>query len=139
MSFTCDVCSKVFTLKSSLMRHIASMHKNENFDCTLCKKSFKRKDCFRRHQLYIHCKTYEVSCSKCEKKFARKDNLNKHMKFCCLCRQYYKNFETAKELKEHNCTNLSSKEAASAKKPVSSLKKAPKQAVVRKHQIKRNL
>ena len=38
----------------------------------------------------------------------------------------YKNFETAKELKEHNCNNLSSKEAASANKPVSSLEEGSK-------------
>ena len=55
------------------------------------------------------------------KKIARKDNLKKHMKFCCFCRQCSKNFENIKELKQHNCTNLSGKEAASTNKTVSSL------------------
>ena len=111
------------------------MHKNENFDCILCNKSFKRKDNLQRHRSSIHHRKTEVACSKCDKKFARKDNLKKHKKICCLCRQCYKNFETAKELKEHSCTNLSSKEAVSANQcPV--WKKAPKQVVV---QIKRNL
>ena len=103
------------------MRYIASAHNNESYDCILCKKSFKRKDCLRRHQLSIHRRTYEVSCSKCEKKIAKKDNLKKHMKFCCVCRQCSKKFENIKELKDHNCTNLSGKEAASTNKPVSSL------------------
>ena len=116
----------MFTLKSSLMRDITSMHKKENFDSTLCKKSFKRKDYLRRHQLSIHSRTYEVSCSKCKKKFARTDNLKKYMKICCLCRQCSKNFENIKELKDHNCTNLSSKEAVSASKPVSSLEEGSK-------------
>ena len=48
------------------------------------------------------------------------------MKFCCLCRQCSKNFETVEELKEHNCTNLSDKEIASANKSVSSLEEGSK-------------
>ena len=102
------------------------MHKNENFDCILCNKSFKRKDHLQRHRSSIHHSKTEVACSKCDKKFARKDNWKKHIKFCCLCRQCYKNFETIKELKEHICNNLSSKEAASANKPVSSLEEGSK-------------
>ena len=103
------------------MRHITSAHNNESYDCILCKKSFKRKDYLRRHQLSIHSRTHEVSCSKCEKKFARTDNLKKHMKFCCVCRLCSKNFENIKDLKDHNCTNLSGKAAVSTNKPVSSL------------------
>ena len=102
------------------------MHKNENFDCILCNKSFKRKDHLQRHRSSIHHRKTEVACSKCDKKFERKDNWKKHIKFCCLCRKCYKNFETTKELKEHNCNNLSSKEAASANKPVSSLEEGSK-------------
>ena len=48
------------------------------------------------------------------------------MKFCCLCRQCSKNFESAKELKEHNCTNLSGKETVSANQPVFSLEEGSK-------------
>ena len=48
------------------------------------------------------------------------------MKICCLCRQCSKNFESAKELKEHNCPNLSGKETVSANKPVSSLEEGSK-------------
>ena len=35
MSFICDICSKVFTEKRALMRHIASAHNNENYDYTV--------------------------------------------------------------------------------------------------------
>ena len=52
MLFTCDICSKVFTEKRTLMRHIATAHNNKSCDCILCKKSFKRKNCLRRHQLH---------------------------------------------------------------------------------------
>ena len=128
MLFTCDVCSKVFTEKRALMRHIASVHNSESYDCILCKKLFKREDCLRRHQLSIHSRTYEVSCSKCEKKFTRADNMRRHKKTCCVCRQCSKNFETIKEWKEHNCTNLSDKEAVPTNKPVSSLEEGSKTA-----------
>ena len=114
------------------MRHIASVHNNESYDCMLCKKSFKQKDYLRRHQLSIHARTYEISCSKCEKKFTRADNMRRHKKTCCVCEQCSKNFETIKELNDHNCgnlsdrkvvsancTNLSGKEAVSANKPMS--------------------
>ena len=121
MSFTYDACSKVFTEKRTLMRHIASVHNTKNYDFILCKKSFKRKDYLRRHQLPIHSRMYEVSCSKCEKKFARTYNLKKHMRFCCVCKQCCKNFETIEEWKDHNCTNLLDREVVSTKnKTVSS-------------------
>ena len=48
------------------------------------------------------------------------------MKFCCVCRQCFKNFETVKELKHHNCTNLLGKKAVSTNKPVSSLEEGSK-------------
>ena len=50
------------------------------------------------------------------------------MKFCCVCKQCSKNFENIKELKDHNCTNLSGKEAVSTNKPVSSLEEDSKTA-----------
>ena len=67
----------MFTEKRTLMRHIASVHKNESYDCMLSKKSFKWKDYLRRHQLSIHSRTYEVSCSKCEKNFQNRLDLSK--------------------------------------------------------------
>ena len=50
------------------------------------------------------------------------------MKFCCVCRQCSKNFETVKELKEHSCTNLLDKDAVSTNKQVSSLEEGSKTA-----------
>ena len=52
--------------------------------------------------------------------------MKKHINICCVCRQSSKNFENIKELKEHNCTNLSGKEAVSTNKPVSSLEEGSK-------------
>ena len=48
------------------------------------------------------------------------------MKFCCVCRQCSKKFENIKELKDHNCTNLSGKKVAFTNKPVSSLEEDSK-------------
>ena len=104
MSFTCSICSKAFTLKSNLARHIASTHSNKKYECTLCKKSFQRKDCLQRHRLTVHDKTIELRCSKCEKGFARADNFRRHQKNCCRCKQCSKQFKNVSSLKNHNCS-----------------------------------
>ena len=47
--------------------------------------------------------------------------MRRHKKTCCVCRQWSKNFENVKELKDHNCTNLSDRKVVSTKnKAVSS-------------------
>ena len=50
------------------------------------------------------------------------------MKFCCVCKQFSKNFETIKELKDHNCTNMSDKEEVSTNKTVSNSEEGSKTA-----------
>ena len=54
--------------------------------------------------------------------------MRRHKKTCCVCRQYSKNFETIKEWKDHNCTNLSDKEAVPTNKQVSSSEEGSKTA-----------
>ena len=122
MSFTCAICSKVFTEKYTLMKHIASVHNNESY----AKNHSNKKNLYDDINYLFIGRIYEVSCSKCEKKIARKDILKKHMKFCCVYRQCSRNFENIKELKEHNCTNLSGKEAVSTNKAVSNLEEGSK-------------
>ena len=104
MSFVCNICSKAFTLKHNLTRHIASAHNNKKYECTLCEKSFLRKDYLRDHRLSVHNKTTEVTCSKCGKTFARVYSMRRHQKICCRCKQCSKQFESVSSLKEHNCS-----------------------------------
>ena len=52
--------------------------------------------------------------------------MKKHIKFCYVCKQCSKNFETIKELKDHNCTNISDREEVSTNKTVSSLEEGSK-------------
>ena len=94
MSLTCSICSKAFTLKSNLTRHIASAHNNKKYECTLCEKLFLRMNYLRGHRVSAHDKTTEVTCSKCGKTFARVDNLRRHQKNCCRCKQCSKQFES---------------------------------------------
>ena len=66
--------------------------------------------------------------------------MRRHKKTCCVCRQCSKNFEIIKEWKEHNCTNLSDKEAVPQTNQYPVWKQAPRQqVVVPKRQAKRNL
>ena len=104
MLFTCSTCSKAFTLKSNLTRHIASAHKNKKYECALSKKSFLRKDYLRHHRLSVHNETIELKCSKCGKTFARVDSMRRHQKNCCRSKQCLKQFENVSFLKEHNCS-----------------------------------
>ena len=105
MSFVCNICSKAFTLKHNLTRHIASAHNNnKKYECMLCEKSFLRKDYLRDHRLSVHNKTTEVTCSKCGKTFARVYSMRRHQKICCRCKQCSKQFESVSSLKEHNCS-----------------------------------
>ena len=50
--FDCDQCSKQFSGKNILTRHIYEQHTNPNdkqFTCNLCQKSFHRKGQLRTH------------------------------------------------------------------------------------------
>ena len=106
MSFTCNICSKAFTLKNNLKRHIASAHSNESYEYAICKKLFQRKDSLRRHRLAVHDKMIELKSSEFGKTFARVHNFRRHQKICCRCKQSSKQFESVRSLKEYNCTKL---------------------------------
>jgi uncharacterized Zn-finger protein len=47
----CSICSKVFSRKSALQRHIESIHENKkNFTCSRCFKAFTRKESLENHK-----------------------------------------------------------------------------------------
>jgi hypothetical protein len=47
--FQCDVCSKGFSSRDSLNRHMTSHSTLRDFPCTLCEKAFKTKDGLNAH------------------------------------------------------------------------------------------
>ena len=60
------------------------------------------------------------------KKNCKKRQLEEAYEILLCLQQCSKNFENLKELKDHNCTNLPGKEAASTNKPLSSLEQDSK-------------
>ncbi|XP_065558906.1 protein tramtrack, beta isoform-like isoform X2 [Artemia franciscana] len=48
-SFVCDICSKQFTRKSTLIRHVESLHEKLHFNCPYCPQVFVRRDHVHRH------------------------------------------------------------------------------------------
>ncbi len=65
--FKCDVCEKVFTVKSNMLRHEKS-HKQIKFTCGDCKQVFSRRDDLvnhvqKKHGMYFikYLSIYKIS------------------------------------------------------------------------------
>ena len=77
--YKCNTCSKVFTEKRSLVRHIKNAHdKQQKHKCEICEKDFSRLSNLRRHKESTHYRTSEVQCPKCNKILNRADNIKYH-------------------------------------------------------------
>ena len=82
--FECEVCSKQFSSKDVMERHVKTIHQNEEqcLECTDCKKLFTRKDLLEKHELRAHRNKERFLCTSyadCNKQFTRKDALEKHV------------------------------------------------------------
>lgn len=53
--YKCDLCSKEFTLKSSLIRHFRKHASENRYKCKICCKSFTRKDILNNHKKSRKC------------------------------------------------------------------------------------
>ena len=83
-SMFCTFCKESFCSKSSLRKHIDSIHQQvtKQFVCRKCCKRFRRKDELQSH-LKSHLpldvkKVYQ--CKACHLSYSTKSNRNKHMK-----------------------------------------------------------
>lgn len=70
-------CSKLFSAKSSLERHVQEQSGMQPFVCSHCAKPFARKDVRDRHEKTVH-RGGKVPCPCCQKLF-RKDWLRQHL------------------------------------------------------------
>ena len=108
----CDICNKLFSNKSSLTRHIKSVHEKIKFKCEICDKELSRKDDLQRHKLSVHSKSIELECVVCERKFSRKDHLLAHKNVCCKCKHCHEQFSSPSELLNHICPEKKTSEPA---------------------------
>lgn len=75
----CEICTKKFATKASLVSHITTHTGECQFECKHCKKCFKS-----NAGLYIHEQTHTgvkiFSCEHCDTSFRWKTHLSRHMK-----------------------------------------------------------
>ena len=77
--YKCNTCSKVFTVKRNLVRHMKNAHdKQQKHKCEICEKDFSRLSDLRRHKKSTHYRTSEVQYPKCNKIISRADNIKYH-------------------------------------------------------------
>ena len=77
--YKCNTCSKVFTEKRNLVRHMKNAHnKQQKHKCEVCEKDFSRLFDLRRHKESTHYRTGEVQYPKCNKILSRADNIKYH-------------------------------------------------------------
>ena len=77
---TCTICSKTFSKKTSLKKHIEAVHEGlKPFECPTCKKSFYEISHLKAHISEVHDKIKNFQCPKCDKKFGRKNHVNEHV------------------------------------------------------------
>jgi len=111
--FECDFCNKLFTCKSSIIKH-RRIHTGERpFTCSVCSKAFTSKENLTRH-IKIHTGEKPHKCDVCSKSFARKENLIVHERIhtgekpyqCEVCN---KSFVNKGNLMSHSRTHTGEK------------------------------
>ncbi|XP_077417662.1 uncharacterized protein LOC144048995 [Vanacampus margaritifer] len=93
--FSCSICRKGLTQRSSLIRHMR-MHTGEKpFRCSTCGKSFSQKSALISH-VETHTREIPFSCSTCGKVFSRKKYMELHMGIhleqpflCSVCKKTF--------------------------------------------------
>lgn len=94
---SCDLCSKRFYKKATMVQHIKS-HRKKEFQCKVCGFEATRRAVFERHQLK------HVKCPVCKKLVpSLRDHMKTHKpkRMCLICRRNF----TAVSFKEHMKTH----------------------------------
>jgi len=111
--FPCTTCTKTFSRKSDLERHIKSHLGIKDFQCIDCGKLFSEEWNLRQHVEIVHLHSNEVfPCNICGKEFKYKTSLHTHNKTHLgitrrketkdfLCKDCGKQYVRDKELQEH--------------------------------------
>ncbi|XP_022648472.1 zinc finger protein OZF-like [Varroa jacobsoni] len=74
--FQCNICDQIFADRDILEAHVKS-HGKQRFRCTFCSSAFLRKDHLQRH-MNSHTGERNFACDVCDKTFIQKAHLNEH-------------------------------------------------------------
>ena len=81
VSYECGYCKKSFVDKSTLKKHVKTVHVNlKNFKCDECDKSFGQNWILQQHIAIVHRNEKEFKCDHCEKAFGQNGHLKIHMR-----------------------------------------------------------
>lgn len=78
--FSCDLCSKSFTRKATLQKHMVIHigHSHRQVQCQICNKFLTSRDILRRHINDVHAKVKNFSCDLCPYKCFEKTKMRRH-------------------------------------------------------------
>ena len=80
-SWTCSICSQIFTSKPILRHHIKGQHLGQfRLECSHCEKKFWNPEDLDGHVAAIHTDIKLYACPCCEKSFSYRKTLVKHLK-----------------------------------------------------------
>ncbi|XP_048480111.1 zinc finger protein 62 homolog isoform X2 [Plutella xylostella] len=81
----CDFCSKIFTAKEALKRHITNIHQGlaPVYECNVCEKKYKSKVNFKNHTKAAHSTNDDAAppayCVDCKQHFKNESILKLHL------------------------------------------------------------
>jgi len=81
IGISCELCSRSFTRRSDLRRHMRSTHERlRPFKCPECDLKFKLKWHFENHVEVVHRRIYRHLCTFCGTGFGSNSNLHAHIR-----------------------------------------------------------
>ncbi|XP_042883546.1 uncharacterized protein LOC122260372 [Penaeus japonicus] len=77
--YNCEVCIKVFSSENSLLKHMTIHAKDKPYICEICGSAFSRKYTLVQH-MRVHTDKNPYNCKECSKTFSQKQHLVQHMR-----------------------------------------------------------
>lgn len=104
---TCDICHKVLSSRSTLVKHMVIHQKDKPFKCDQCDSSFNQKRDLNTHVMQKHTSERPHTCDICHKGFVHKFYLIEHMTYHTgerhyQCTQCGKRFQAQSALTKHS-------------------------------------